>query len=367
MLALIGFLLLVLLVVMTVFIPHPSGVAVAQSDSVRTDTPMPTASPEASQILRVNVLDDSSDGVCDQNHCSLRDAITVANQLPFGNIYISLSEGTIIFDEPDNNGSVESGAANALPIIQNNVEIWGRSSVLEIDENAHPMRFFETNARLKLWSVTLKNGNAGTGNGGAIYSNAELIGLQAGFENNSASNGGAIYHTTADHVAFDQSSFLNNTATTAGGAIARPVGAQVFNRLALLNSDFTGNVAGIRGGAVYSNGNIDVSGSRFVGNVAEAGIEGEGHVYYTDAAGSGVSQTIYNNCITANGAEARPHAPYALYSNDGVIEASYNWWGGTDDTYIVPFSFNASLEPILIDPVADCPNIRIPFALLKTR
>ncbi|MEO1663609.1 MAG: CSLREA domain-containing protein [Chloroflexota bacterium] len=366
MLALTGILLLALLVMMTVIIPHPSTTAVAQGN--RTATPLPTSTQPSSAFLNVNVLADSSDGVCDQNHCSLRDAITEANQLT-GKIGILLPAGTILFDVADNDGTVDGGnVPNALPIVQNSIEIFGTGgTVLEIDGSAHPMRFFETNAQLKLFSVTLKNGNAGSGNGGAIYSKGPLIGFQTGFENNQANNGGAIYQASADHVAFDESRFLNNSATTAGGAIARPVGAQVFNRLALLNSDFFENTAGERGGAFYSNGNIDVSGSRFVGNVAEAGIEGQGHVYYTDATGPGTLQTIYDNCITANGTEVSPHVSYTLYSNDGVIEAGYNWWGGTDDTYIVPFSFNASLEPILIDPVADCPNIRIPFALLKTR
>lgn len=139
--------------------------------------------------------------------------------------------------------------------------------------------------------------------GGAIaLEYGDLIVGQFGlFDNNTATNGGAvaIWHDEEHgdlHSSFvaDTVTFKQNSATVSGGAIANAdagahvllmnssfdensaaIGGAIANagRLGVMNDTFTGNTASKNGGAIYneSTGNTSVWGSKFVNNSAAIG------------------------------------------------------------------------------------------------
>ena len=78
--------------------------------------------------------------------------------------------------------------------------------------------------------------------------------------NNSAFNGGAI--DTEDQIKITRSTFINNNAIWAGGAI------QGSNKkITIYYSTFTDNFA-MMGGAIYAKGNLNLANNKFNGNRA---------------------------------------------------------------------------------------------------
>jgi predicted outer membrane repeat protein len=104
--------------------------------------------------------------------------------------------------------------------------------------------------------------------GGAIYSNASLTVTNSTFDSNSSSrNGGAIYFDSnvEDSITINNSSFYSNSAGGPGGAISFDGNAE--GSLIVSNSTFTRNESPV-GGAIWSNGKVQVNGSSFSENNA---------------------------------------------------------------------------------------------------
>jgi len=117
-------------------------------------------------------------------------------------------------------------------------------------------------------------GNSTTGFGGAIYSatNAILNIFMTTFTDNNASRaGGAIYAQDSQNVKINESSFINNKVTGSefgGGALYTTGNFAVT----IIKSNFTLNTVFNRGGAIYSsNCTYDISESKFDNNTALMG------------------------------------------------------------------------------------------------
>ena len=122
-------------------------------------------------------------------------------------------------------------------------------------KNTGSSRFFKIgkSVDLKFENITFDGGNAGTENGGAIWQNdatAILAFKNCAFNNNKATNGGAVYMAGSNMTA-ENTSFSGNTATTAAGAVGIAGTAELVS---FTDCDFTSNTAGKHGGALQNCG-----------------------------------------------------------------------------------------------------------------
>lgn len=124
-----------------------------------------------------------------------------------------------------------------------------------IFKNTGSSRFFKIgkSVDLKFENITFDGGNAGTENGGAIWQNdttAILAFKNCAFKNNKATTGGAVYMAGKNMTA-ENTSFSDNTATTAAGAVGIAGTAELVS---FTDCDFTSNTAGKHGGALQNYG-----------------------------------------------------------------------------------------------------------------
>lgn len=148
-------------------------------------------------------------------------------------------------------------------------------------KNTGSSRFFKIgkSVDLKLENITFDGGNAGTENGGAICQNdatAILAFKNCAFKNNNATNGGAVYMAGSNMTA-ENTSFSDNTATTAAGAVGIAGTAELVS---FTDCDFTSNTAGKHGGALQNCGGektrLTVTRGTFLSNKTTDGSGGGG-------------------------------------------------------------------------------------------
>jgi CSLREA domain-containing protein len=246
--------------------------------------------------LLVTTTADVVDGVCD-SHCSLRDAIQVANEsmsfiprilLPAGIYTLSLT------------GSDDSNLVGDLDI-DSAVEIYGAGRDVTIIDGLGNDRVFDVHVALTLADVTVKNGNADVGGGIRVDNlGGSLEIYRVNFENNIANTGGAIH--TQNYVEVHSSKFFNNHATVSdGGAIqgyvfsydsafidnsAAGKGSAIAEAAIIENSTFSGNMG--TEGVIFYTGDINLSGNTIANN--ESGL-----LYGTNNAQLRVYSTIFSN------------------------------------------------------------------------
>lgn len=211
--------------------------------------------------LLVTTTTDSYDGVCNR-HCSLRDAVTAANQASGASI-ILLSAGDYglsKLDVPDQNNphipiDEDDNLSGDLDI-RGDLLIKGagiaKTSVdglnVDIFKLRHRLVEVRSGARLVLDNLTLKGGNSAD-NGGALENHGHaLLRKVRALDNSTRNNQGA------PELGY-------------GGAIAN------YASLVVLSSSFEGNRAGASdyayGGAIYNSGSLLVRDSNFLKNSTE--------------------------------------------------------------------------------------------------
>ena len=263
-----------------------------------------------------NKTADTNDGACDSD-CSLREAITAANQNP-GEDVILLHAGTYTL--------TASGPANGNLQIQGDTVLIGDGAGRTIiDGGAGGIFFIPNGVTVQMQDVTLRNGRS-PGAGGAIRNNGDLTLLRTILTGNSSvagsvgsGLGGAIVSDgTNPSLTIVDSTISNNTAQGAGGGIA--AGGDVT----LTNVTVSGNrTTADLGGGVYFFTSIrgTVNNSTIAGNTAA--VKGGGLLVET-ALFIGVSPKVTNSIIAGNTAPAGPDC-------GGAIDSSYNLIGkGTD-------------------------------------
>lgn len=108
-------------------------------------------------------------------------------------------------------------------------------------------------------------------NGGAVFAdkNSIIVIIDALFENNSVnrntSYGGAIFTAKGSGTYVNDSLFKNNVANNSGGAISSNGLVEMYN------NTFTNNTATVGGGVAYVEGNVNATNVSFVDNSAETG------------------------------------------------------------------------------------------------
>ena len=144
-----------------------------------------------------------------------------------------------------------------------------------VREESAAMRCVEDQNASAMWGGTICNlgllsitggaiRNSTSQNGGAVYSQNELILTNVQFSGNSAAYGGAIFNWGELNVT--NSEFRDNS-----GSVANAQGGAIYNfegQLNIVRSNFTSNKAPV-GGAIFSDGELSVSGSVFGNNGAD--------------------------------------------------------------------------------------------------
>ncbi len=264
------------------------------------------------------IVESASDGTatpanCPGSGCRLRDALAAAGS---GDTIQFAVTGTITLTQ------------GIILISATSVTIQGPgSAVLTISGNNQDRIFGILQSTVSISGLTLTNGlvnnaNEVAGNiaGGAIglVNNSQLSLNDVAINNSSAlcspctfppdGDGGAIFATQTSSLAISNSSFANNSATLAGGAIEFESGASTGADLSLTNVSFSGNqvldttsgaggavrvstahsatlnavtfsnnTAGFSGGALEADANpITITNSTFTSNQADGAAAGAG-------------------------------------------------------------------------------------------
>ncbi|WP_162925704.1 CSLREA domain-containing protein [Isoalcanivorax indicus] len=249
--------------------------------------------------IRVNQLTDETDPEPVAGQCSLREAILSAiDKLPnstgcangmTGEDRIVLPAGTVTLVAP-------------LEVGQNNrVIIEGEGPDKTFIEAGGAFRLLEHRSRVTLRNLTLRGGDAQSGNGGAIQAFTSLMLDNVRLEDNSAVNGGAVYlNFSADErrqVVIRRSFFVDNQASGHGGALAM-VAQREDHDLEISNSTFADNSAGDMGGALDIRGGermrTRLINNTFVGNSA---VQGGAAIDFNGYAGNAniISATMVDN------------------------------------------------------------------------
>jgi len=198
-----------------------------------TESATVSVTPGATTLL-VTHTDDTDDGTCDTQHCSLRDAIAAASPYVTDTIQFdaSLQEGTIRLD------------SWLRPYLKSLIiDGLGRGITITTDQNTR--LFLVANSTVTLRGLTLSN--PGTDN-----------------------SGGALYLNSSSNVTVERCLFSANNSNSDGGALYSYGGT-----LTVTDSHFTNNRAvagGMDGGAIYGRGGTTtVQRSSFIGNLSDGG------------------------------------------------------------------------------------------------
>jgi CSLREA domain-containing protein len=250
----------------------------------------------------VTKVDDTNDGLCSADDCSLREAIVMANGCP-GHQTIRVPIGTYVLSR---HGADEDDGDTGDLDITDDVDILGNLSDLGytlvwIDGDAAD-RVFEIHdpAVVHLENMVINNGQEQEGSGifnkgdltvthsiivenhglvnsigGGIYtdfySSTTIVDCEV--NSNSAEYGGALATMLSELVVTD-SIILGNVATANGGGIWIQVGAS-----AVLNDvDVESNTATDEGGGIFNDGTFEMTGGNITRNEAARG----GGLYNSD-------------------------------------------------------------------------------------
>ncbi len=264
-----------------------------------------------------NKTADTNDGACDSD-CSLREAITAANQNP-GEDVILLHAGTYTL--------TASGPANGNLQIQGDTVLIGDGAGRTIIDGGAVggIFFIPGGVTAQIQDLTLRNGRS-PGAGGAIHNQGDLTLLRAILTGNSSVAGTAgpglggalVSDGNSASLTLADSTISGNTAQGSGGGLA--VGGDV----SLTNVTISGNrsTADLGGGLyVFNNSRVTVNNATIAGNTAA--VKGGGLLVETSLF-IGVSPKVTNSIIAGNTAPAGPDC-------GGAIDTSYDLIGnGTD-------------------------------------
>jgi CSLREA domain-containing protein len=226
----------------------------------------------------------TEDNVVNDSICTLREAISAANESPANNNCGSgTGPYTIIFSI---SGTITLGSA--LPNIANNMTIDGSGRSITVSGNNSVLVFrVNSGSTVILTSLTVANGQSYT-YGGGIENNGTLTVTNSTVTGNSAWFGGGIYNCLGT-LTVTNSTISGNSASAGGGGIFN-----IFGTLSVTNSLILNNTA-YSGGAIGNDEGLC--------NVTNSTISASTATYY----GGGISNdngtmSLTNNTISNNSA-----------------------------------------------------------------
>jgi fibronectin-binding autotransporter adhesin len=271
---------------------------------------------------------DDYNGVCDTHHCSLRDAIVIANGNGQANT-ISLSKGTYVLtrtgagEDAGVTGDLDITSTYPITIVGvgadlTTIDATGIDRVLDIRPGAETV---------VISGVTIYNGNPGAAEGGGIRdADADLVLINTVVMSNAATSGGGVY-------------VYSGTVTLSGGQIARNAatgswpagggGVYVYQGSATLSGgQIVSNTAASGGGGVYVySGTATLSGGQIVSNTA--GVTGGGvHVEQSTAAFTQTGATTIARNTASSGGGVFVYQGHAALNGGQIVSNTASSGGG---------------------------------------
>jgi predicted outer membrane repeat protein len=193
-------------------------------------------------------------------------------------------------------------------------------------------------ASLTLQQITLTNGNAGSGNGGALFNRGTLVIQDSVVRNSQAQRGGGIYLQTGSNLTVTRSVFTGNSAAVTGGAI------EVKRADAIISTSMISQNNAVFGGGVFNALGTTVMTRTTVNNntaTAGAGVNNnQGAMWLANV-------TISNNSATAGGAGM---------GNSGEMTLSFVTFSGNSASFaggIYHYGFNAGQTLTISNTILD--------------
>ncbi len=247
---------------------------------------------------------------------TLRSAVEAANdeinfpgpdEIRFDSSLYSQGSATINIDAVGDTFSYLGSMSNSGLAINSEISVKGSTDNQMILE-AGDLRHFQVNSggRLSLQNLTIQGGFAPdniAGKGGAILvlSDASLDLSDSIVTDNVAQTGGAINLRQNSNTSFIRSTLFTNNSTTGSSGSGTGAAIAVFTQgehaLYVYDSTFTQNSANYSGGALFTGGNLVVSGSTINNNFANRGGGG------IDTNNIGIL-TLLNSTVSGNTANA---------------------------------------------------------------
>jgi uncharacterized repeat protein (TIGR01451 family)/CSLREA domain-containing protein len=282
-------------------------------------------------VWTVNTLTDPGDGVCDQAHCTLREAIAAAasgDQITFGGLQgeIQLANGGLIIER----GVTINGGG------QITVNAHGSSTVLGVS----PLG--DLTVPVILDGLVFSNGFNSSGSGGAILIDASGAKVAVTIRNSTiigsyslGGDGGGIWIGITDSLTLINSTVSGNQAGVRGGGIWNQ------GTLLLVNSTVDGNTTAGSGGGIYNAGTLVVTGSTVSNNQASNG----GGIQH----GGGGSASIVLSTISGNQATSTAPAPQgAGIANFGALSLVSTTITKNSNMGLVQYSGSTTLKNSII-------------------
>jgi CSLREA domain-containing protein len=196
---------------------------------------------------------DTADGACDRD-CSLREAVIAANAAP-GEDVIVLAPGTYTLTRAAGGG--DDAAGGDLDFTGSAVLYGPSAATTAIDAGAiDRVLDVGAGAALEVTGVTLRNGRAGEGGGGAVRNKGALslnrVVVASSKAIGAGALGGGVWSAgSGSTLAIRESTIHGNAADGMGGGVA------ASEALELVNSTVSGNNAGDSGGGVFVDRDTD--------------------------------------------------------------------------------------------------------------
>ncbi len=280
----------------------------------------------------------ANNGLCADagGKCSLRAAIEQATNSG-GATVINLPAGTYTLSGAAGFAELKTGSAPGT-----NITVNGAAQDTTILQAAPGSRVFNIDyafhggVTVTLNSLTIKDGQAGAGGGGAIVDGdpGDVLNIQqVVFDGNQAAsaNGGAIAFTGGGSLTIQDSLFKNNVSPAGNGGAIHFAQTQAGS-FQINDTQFSGNSAGSgalggQGGAINVGCTLcspfSISGAVFSGNTAApAGASGgQGGALMVGAG----NLTVQYSRIVGNQAAGGGSGIY--HGGSGAVDATHNWWG----------------------------------------
>ena len=243
-------------------------------------------------------------------YCSLSDAIRAANSdSPKGGCPAGNGADTITL-------SADIRLAGPLPEINSEITIYGGDHMID---GGTTYRIFDMNGgATTIYNLTMTQGNAGAGDGGAIRArNSDLIlnSVNISASKSGDSGGGLHFSGPTKTLIINNSSFSRNL--TSGNKTGRGGGLYVLaNSASISGSAFVSNKAITTGGAIHNDGVLQIDNSSIASNSAA---DHGGGIYASSEASAEIAQVTFADNQTLgegkSGASLYHAGALALYNS----------------------------------------------------
>lgn len=216
--------------------------------------------------LTVTTTEDSSDGICGINHCSLREAVIAGNMLSEATIYVPAGSYRFTLAGYDDVGMIGD-----LDVTGNLTILGEGTQTTIIDANRLGGVFEVHTGYLELADLTIRGGDSYVGSGIRIHPEAQALLMRLSIEDNLAEASGAgVYAASSTGWEIHDSVVINNHAQGYGGGIYAAGPGMVSN------TTITGNSAYLQGGGVLNARILTLENVTITNNTADADNDGVG-------------------------------------------------------------------------------------------